>query len=288
VAEGRQLGDPIVSGDEIYLVESDDQQALFIWQIVENEKRAHPLPVKSWRVHGGVGLGAGQLLLRATGPSGEMRELLWHNSGVQTLSDRGVSYYFTASASSELVVQKNRLGLSRQWDESRPDVIEVRRAPEFRPQIVLADRDADPASPYLGFWNFSVVQGSQWCVIARRLEGEVAVIGDGQTLREVKLYQHFTRLDFFPPALTSDGTVVMRAERAGVHALWAISPAGEVRELLRHGDTVMTDLGVAVLQNSLFVTPVVAQGQSVAVGVSLQEMGSQTHWGQGLLKILVR
>jgi len=243
---------------------------------------------KNWRIHGGAGLGAGQLLLRATDARGEMRELLWRATGLQTLSERGVSYYFTAAASSELVVQKNRLGLSRQWDESRPDVIEVRRAPEFRPQVVLADRDADPASPYLGFWNFSVVQGSQWCVIARRAEGEVAVIGDGRTLREVPLYQHFARLDFFPPALTSDGVLVVRAERAGVHALWAIAPQGEPRELLRLGDTVVTDLGVAILQNSLFVTPLVAQGQSVALGVSLQEMGSQTHWGQGMLKILVR
>lgn len=280
---GQLLGDPIVARDEIFVVEFSELKSEVLWQL-GREPRAHKIPGDLRFVADGVALGDEHLRLRVTDTAGNSTTREWLRGVWLVGPERQVSYYFAPAASPQISLQKLRLGASGEWDEARPDVIELSLAPDFKPHIVLSDRDADPASPWLGFWNFSVVNGSRWMVIARSEAGPVALSGEGRDYRVIKLHEHLRELDFWPGAVGEDGKVIVRGtSHTGQYGLWEI--AASARLLLTLDDPVATDLGLARVGPVLFYTAPLAIGGKVFIGTGLVEWGSSTSLGQGILAV---
>ncbi|MFP5458658.1 MAG: hypothetical protein ACLGG7_07990 [Bacteriovoracia bacterium] len=280
---GQLLGDPIVSRDDIFVVEFSEMKAEVLWQL-GSAQRSHKIPGDLRFVADGVALGDEHLRLRVTDDAGNSTTREWLRGTWLAGPERQVSYYFSPAASSEISLQKLRLGASGEWDEARPDVIELAQAPEFKPQIVLSDRDADPASPWLGFWNFSVVNGSRWMVIARSDAGPVALSGEGRAHRVIKLYEHLRDLDFWPGAVGENGKAIVRGtSHSGQYGLWEVDTAA--RLLLKLDDPVATDLGLARVGPVLFYTAPLAMSGKVFIGTGLVEWGSSTSFGQGILAV---
>ena len=282
---GHLLSDPASSGNEVFIVEYHEGRSTTLWQL-GNKKIAHKIPSEIQFVHDVVSVGVEHLKMRTTSFEGLMLQWRWQKGKWSREAERGVSYYFTPGHSAELILQKQRLGLEREWDESQPDIIALSQAPNFNPIVVAQDRDSDPNSKFLGFSNFSIVNGTRWLAIARTERGDVALIGDGDKYHTRSLAEHFRSLDFWQPALTRDGRVIVRATtHAGDYGLWILED--QPRALLRMGDTLMTDQGLARVGKMLFYNAPLVIGEKVYIGVGLEDFSWGTTLGQGIVALSI-
>lgn len=282
---GNLLSDPTSSGEDIFIVEFNEGGSAHLWQL-GLQVVAHKIPFEIQFIHDLVSIGVEQLKMRTTSIDGLVLQWSWHKGVWKKAADRGVSYYFSPGHSSELILQKQRLGLEGEWDESQPDIISLAQAPDFIPQVIAQDRDSDPSSKFLGFSNFSIVNGNRWLAIARTEEGDVALIGHGDKYYTRSLAEHFRSLDFWQPALTSDGRVVVRGStHAGEYGLWILEE--KPRVLLKMGDTLMTDQGLARVGNILFYNAPLVIGEKVYIGVGLEDFSWGSPLGQGIVALSI-
>lgn len=282
---GNLLTDPVSSGELIFIVEFNEGRSTTLWQLGD-EVIAHKIPAEIQSIHHIMSVGDSHLRMHITTIEGDLLQWQWFRGKWQKLTETGASYYFTPGQSQELILQKIRLGNQGDWDESQPDIIALSQAPNFNPIVVAQDRDSDPNSDFLGFSNFCIVNGKRWLAIARTERGDVALIGDGESYRTRSLSEHFRSLDFWQPALTRDGRVIVRATtHAGEYGLWILEDSP--RALLRMGDTLMTDLGLARVGKTLFYNAPLVMGEKVFVGVGLEEFSWGTSLGQGIIALSI-
>lgn len=284
-SSGHLLSDPVSSGDHVFIVEYNEGRSITLWQLGP-QVVAHKIPTEIQFVHDLVGLGVEHLKMRTTSSSGVSSQWQWFKGVWNRESAGGVSYYFTPGHSQDLILQKQRLGPEGQWHESQPDVLSLAQAPDFLPKIIAQDQDSDPSSKFLGFSNFCIVNGKRWLAIARTEEGEVALIGEGDHFHTRSLSEHFRALDFWQPALTADGRVIVRATtHSGEYGLWILED--NPRALLRIGDTLMTDQGLARVGKTLFYNAPWVIGGKVYIGVGLEEFSWGTSLGQGVVALSI-
>ena len=282
---GNLLTDPVSSGDLIFIVEFNEGRSTTLWQL-GSEVIAHKIPPEIQSIHHLMSVGDSHLKMHITTIEGDAFQWQWLRGKWQKLVETGVSYYFTPGQSPELILQKKRLGNEGDWDESQPDVISLAQAPDFTPKVIAQDRDSDPSSKFLGFSNFCTVNGSRWLAIARTELGDVALIGQGDQFHTRSLAEHFRSLDFWQPALTRDGRVIVRATtHGGDYGLWILED--KPRALLRMGDTLMTDLGLARVGKTLFYNAPLVIGEKVYIGVGLEEFSWGTSLGQGIVALSI-
>lgn len=277
---GNLFSAPLSLGASVFVLEFNEGGTVGFFEF-NQLLITHPLPKGFDQLHDLAQIG-GKVWARGS-QNGVMQALTFDGVKWTVESTRGVSYFFSAASSPEIFLQKVRLGDAGELNESRPDLMLL--GIDGAMHVVLADRDADPQSKYLGFWNFSVVLGSKWLAIARTEKGDVAIVGDKLSKSEIELFRHFKTIDVWPAALTPDGTIIVRGESwAGVKGLWK-SEADGFKLILTHEDTLMTDLGLAVVGEKLFYNAPVADTKRVYIGVGLREFGGRTPLGQGVVGI---
>lgn len=277
---GNLFSAPLSLGASVFVLEFNEGGTVGFFEF-NQQLIIHPLPKGFDQLHDLAQIG-GKVWARGS-QNGVMQALTFDGVKWTVESARGVSYFFSAASSPEIFLQKVRLGEAGELNESQPDLMLL--GVDGVMHVALADRNADPKSKYLGFWNFSVVLGSKWLAIARTEKGDVAVVGDTLSKSEIELFLHFKSIDAWPAALTSDGAVIIRGESwAGVKGLWK-SEADGFKLILTHEDTLMTDLGLAVVGETLFYNAPVADTKRVYIGVGLREFGGRTPLGQGVVGI---
>lgn len=241
---------------------------------------------KSLRLLQGLSVSQGKLLVRFQDHDGLSQQSLWMQSSWIPSSQREVSFYFQPQASESVLLQKVRRG-SGELDESRPDEIVISFDGGESFEVVLQDRDADPSSPYISFWNFSVVNQERWVVIARTQQGEVAVTGLGNKIvKTFPLSSEFESLDFWPSAIDQQGLVYLRGKRQGVHGLWRVGSSVEL--ILRSGDTFQGDQDTQRLREEtpFYNAPMIDQNL-LFIAVGVEDFNSSTFLGQALIEVLI-
>lgn len=268
--------------DEFYLSEFNGGGTKTLWRFQQGLKKI-ALPSTVNMVQDLAVLGPQKLWLRYTDHFGVQAHAIVNQEQWDLLETNDVSYFFSAASNEKLMVQKVRLGESGEIAESRPDEIRIGLAPDYKMKAILKDKDADPTSEFLSFRNFSVVQDEYWTVIAKTQKGDVAVVGKNLDFKILPLYEEFESIDFWPPAITPQGGLVIRGKSNGVNGLWLIN--SKTHLILRSGDTVMTDKGLARLTESLFYNHPVARGSSILIGVGVEHFDTDTFLGQALIEV---
>ena len=289
-SSGRLFNTAISDGTHVFVTEYDEFSTRVLWKIENEKTTAFELPA-AWgdvQIHSVVSRGHDHILFTMTDSQGLNVQGEWCSGEWRINTSRGVSYFFDAAASDQLITQKVRLGAPREWSEERPDAIEISLAPNFIPQIVVRDQQSDPQSPYLGFYNFTVVNASRWAVFAKTERGPVAIVGYRLNWREIPLYSFFSSVDFWPPAITESGKFVLRAKHNdGTYGLW-IFENEQPRLLLKAGDQVHTDRGLGQMSDTLFYNAPMAFRESVFIGVGLEQNASRESLGQGIIEFSLR
>ncbi|MBY0515932.1 MAG: hypothetical protein K2P81_03415 [Bacteriovoracaceae bacterium] len=281
---GNLLTSAVSDGESVFSVEFNEGGSVVLHQHDLITHTQHKINPNFPTIHDLAALSKNHLWLRYTDQNGVIQEASFENGHWNTFNNRGVSYFFGASSNQKIMLQKVRLGERGDLNESQPDEIQIRLAPDFIPQTVLRDRDSDPNSLYLSFRNFSVVQDEYWSVMAKTENGEVLLIGKGLQLSTLNLSKHFREIDFWPWALTLEGTPILRAKNhQGVHALWIIENDSP-RILLTLEDTVEN----AQVGDTLFYNAPLVMNERAYIGVGLKEFGGTTPLGQGILGLSIR
>jgi hypothetical protein len=203
-------------------------------------------------------------------------EGFWENGNFFRSPFSGRSYFFTAESSTQMVVQKTRLGDPGDMSEAQGDQIGVRFVSNFEPQVVVCDRDGDPQSKVLSIFNSGAVQGDRWAFIATVLQGATRVTalirGQGLESEIFPLDSFFKSVDFFNPAVLNDGRVVLRAtDNQGRYGLW-IFDGNHAQLLAGKGDYVQNEHGTFALTEKPFVTSPASSGTDIVIGVSLADI----------------
>jgi hypothetical protein len=282
---GNLLSEPVRDHQNIFVSEYNEAGTTALYQLTLSSIQNIPMP-KNLRMLQGLSLSQGKLLARFQIHSGESQQSLWAQGIWSASSQRNVSFYFQPQASSQVVLQKVRRG-SGELNESRPDEIVISMDGGESFEVVLQDRDADPSSAYLSFWNFSVVNGERWVVIARTAQGDVAVTGLGRKITQVILLsKDFESLDFWPPAIDLQGQVYLRAKRQGVHGLWRVGSSVDL--LLSSGDTFQGDQDIQRLREEtpFYNAPMIDQNR-LLMAVGVEDFNSATFLGQALIEVLL-
>ncbi len=282
---GNLLSEPATDGELIFVSEYNEAGTRALYQITNQSIQTITLP-KSLLMLQGLSVSQGHLVARFQDRDGFSQQSIWANQNWIASSQREVSFYFQSQGSRQLMLQKIRRG-SGELDESRPDEVVISLDGGVSFEVILRDRDADPMSPFLSFWNFSVVNLDRWVVIAKTERGEVAITGLGKKiLNTISLYSQFESLDFWPAAIDSEGALYLRAKRMGVHGLWRVNQTIDL--ILTSGDTFRGDQDTQRVrfQTPFYNAPMIERNR-LFIGVGVEDFNSSTFLGQALIEVLI-
>lgn len=277
---GNLLYDAVVSGDKIFITEFSEFETVALWEHDLTKLTKHSLP-QSWKrymIQDLASMGE-RLWMRFRDDSGMYGEAIFNNDQWDILPERGVSFNFSTSQTPDMVIQKIRMGMPGETEEERPDYIQIKRSPEFQPEMIVGDVDADPKSPFKSFRNHVNSQGHQWFVIARTNEGEVAVRGKDLSYEIIPLYKYFKTIDYWPGALLNDGSLVLRGILLdGTKGLFTINE-GAPKPIILHSDSLEIEEGTfEISSQSMFYNAPVSDGIDVYIGLGIQDVA------QGIFK----
>ena len=282
---GNLLTEPVRDQQNIFVSEYNEAGTSALYHLTLSTIQTIPMP-KNLRQLQGLSVSQGKLLVRFQDHDGLSQQSLRIHSSWTPSSQREVSFYFQPQASESVVLQKIRRGQG-ELDESRPDEIVISSDGGESFEVILQDRDADPTSAYLSFWNFSVVNQERWVVIASTQQGEVAVTGIGNKIvKTIPLSSEFESLDFWPSAIDQQGLVYLRGKRQGVHGLWRVGSS--VNLLLRSGDTFQGDQDTQRIRSEtpFYNAPMIDQNR-LFIAVGVEDFNSSTFLGQALIEVLM-
>lgn len=282
VAEiGNLLSDPVVLGEKIYAMEYSEFQSIGLWQHDGEKAQRFALPAE-WgpvRIQGLAPMGKG-VVFRVEDEDRVHHEGVWQNGQFSLLPARGVSYFHNPGYATDFIVQKVRLA-------GNSEAVQIRRAPEYVPETVLQNQSSDKTSPYQFIANYLTVQeGEWWTVYATTAQGQVAVVGQGNAIREVPLHRHFSKVEWWPFAISKTGQLYLRGvSREGVRGLWRWDEfAPEL--VVAAGDLAQPDgREAAVIGEPLFYAPPLIQGDTLFIGTGLLHPDSSEFIGQGIVKL---
>jgi hypothetical protein len=164
------------------------------------------------------------------------------------------SYIFPhLSQQNGLLAVKVRHGQAGEIAESQPDeilLLDLKESP-LKPQRLLADRDLDPTSQFVGFDNTGAIdEGGNLVWIARLVDGRRALVSKlfnkEARLIVVEGEGEIARFSNFHIATNRRGDIVFRAlDKYGLEGVWRTSSEGQAQVILRANDRVKTDQGPA-------------------------------------------
>lgn len=152
---------------------------------------------------------------------------------------------------------KRRIGEAGEWDESKGDEILLltpKSNNQYDSKVIARDRDMDPESAFLGFYNTTSISQSGMVAFTGILaDSKKAVIlykdGALKNLANDKS-EDILEIEAFTPKVNDSGNVLFRAkDKNGKRGLYLANTEG-IKRLIGEGDQVMTDLGMGkILSN---------------------------------------
>ncbi len=159
------------------------------------------------------------------------------------------SFLFTPSFNdNNKIAGKVRLGGASQTGNERPD--QIRLFSSNGSSILIAeDRDSNPASPYTAFDNSVGLADNDLVAFTANLfaGGRGVFVSDGSTTTTIATTStpDVTNIEFFSPAVNTDGLVAFRAfDGSGLRAVF-VGDGATLRKVVREHDTLPSDLGTA-------------------------------------------
>jgi hypothetical protein len=204
----------------------------------------------SYRQYSNVTLGEdGNVIFRGSSFSGKQSLVKFSNSfGMKKLFKvgNGASFLFGPNFNkNNLIVSKVRMGELGEWDESMPDEILVWDLSGNK-KVIAKDRDSDPNSIFLGFFNSVGVSSSGKIVFIARLEHkksglfiasklghitQVAIEGQGP----------LAKIEQFAPHINRQGLVAFRGiDTNGKRQIFTVKN-GQITANIGEDDVVTTD-----------------------------------------------
>jgi hypothetical protein len=276
---GKFLSDALSTGEKIFVQEYDEGQTFTLWEHDLKNLTKHEIP-ETWARHYIKDLVSldNKLWFRFRDDQGFSGEGIFENETWSKLPYRGVSFFFAPTQSRALIVQKVRRGEPGAVEDARPDALEIKRAPNFTPEVVAVDQDGDPHSSFLLFDNYTVATGKYWMATARTKQGAVALLGENEKYQILPLYKYFKVIDSWPGAISASGKVILRGTlKDGRMGLWMWTEA-EPQALLLSTDSIEANGKVFPMGDPMFYNSPVIDGETAFIGIGLGTVG------QGILK----
>lgn len=277
---GHLIGDTISRYDKVFMTEFDEGQTIALWEHDLQTPKKHELPafLKRSMIQDIAFFKGTSLWMRIKGPDGLYQEGVFDQGQWSLLPERGVSFHFASTQTESFIAQVVRLGAPGETEESRPDYIQIRRAPEYKAELILGDKDSDPASPFKSFRNIMSSQGKYWFIIARTDEGEVAIRGEGLSYEVIPLYKQFKTLDYWQGTLLNDGSMILRGTlHDGTKGLWLVKENSPM-PIIVSTDSLEVSEGTFSISNSMFYNAPISDGTHVFIGLGIQNVA------QGIFK----
>lgn len=195
------------------------------------------------------------------------------------------------------MVFKRRIGEKGQWDESNPDEILLLKPnldQSFDSVVIARDRDADPASFYLGFNNTATVSKNGLVAFTAVLENSqraLVLYRDGILKNlAVEKADDISEIEMFTPKVNDRGLVAFRArDLDGKRGIYIATNDG-IKKLISEGDEVKTDLGMArILSNPNYPgfsgEIDMNENGDIVFSCLLVSSADNNEWGTALFKI---
>jgi hypothetical protein len=195
------------------------------------------------------------------------------------LPARGIEFFWKPAANGKIMLQKTKLASG--------EAVELRREDNAQPQVIMKDRKADPASPFLVLRNQFALLGTQWATIAVTDSGLTLVRGNDAAFTTEDLSTLFKDIQYWTPALATDGEVIFRGtDKSGEFALWGYKD-GVKRRIVGSGMEIVegTETLVTSSRSLLYNSPVFDSAGNLFIGVGLRAPESSVDLGQGVLQL---
>lgn len=183
-------------------------------------------------------LGNGSWFFHVKGENPELR--IWKDGEVSSFFNPNVYFIFTPSVGTtgEVAFKTRDIDSS----EEAPDKIWLYQNGEWK--VVLEDRDANPASPWLSLRHQLSVDGGRIATIARDADGEALIlIENGKTKVIARKGVDVKAFDFFTVKIRGN-TIAFRADDLeNRKAVYVYNDEDGLTRLITQGDIVMTDRG---------------------------------------------
>ena len=288
-ASGFKLSDPVQGHEGLIWSEFAEGGTKGIYRLHQQEvSKLSYLP--QGMVDGLAQLGEDKFIFRWRNFDGEQFVTSWKAMNEVWSDHPERAFAFPPTGTSGQLAYKLRL---QSLHEKSPDMLYWWKNPQSAP-LVLKDQDADADSSWLSFRNTVGLSGSSMIFVGRlktgedalgimNLEGRVEVLAQtGTTL--VK------EIDYFSPAINKKQMIVFRGvdqEDRRALFLWRY---GKVSPILRQGDVVHTDKGLARIDYStptaIFMSAPFIDESRVLIQTALVDIDDpKTLIGVGLIQI---
>ncbi len=214
---------------------------------------------------------------------------LWSNGQATPFFTQNVEYIFSPYIDDQggVVFKVREGGIA----ESAPDKLLYGKN-KF--EVLLEDRDSNPASPFKSFRHQLALSEGRVAVIATDDKSEVLLLLENGSYKEIaRAGVEIKSFDYFSPKLKGDTLVFRGVDLENRKAVW-VYKRGKLQRLLTQGDVVQTDLGVARIdykdQDSiLYGSPGVGpQGEIVQQATLTDADHPNTVLGIGLIRFIDR
>ena len=214
----------------------------------------------------------------------------WKNIGEQWNDHPERAFAFTPFATQGQLAYKIRLNT---LDEKSPDLLywwkDLHSAP-----LVLSDKDADATSVWQSFRNTVALSGSSMIFMGRLKDGSDALAmmnleGKVEILAQTGM-EGPKELDYFSPSINKKQMIIFRGvTQDGARALF-LWRYGRLTTILRQGDVVHTDKGIARIDysnpNAIFMSAPYIDESRVLIQTALVDIDDpKTLIGVGLIQI---
>jgi hypothetical protein len=163
----------------------------------------------------------------------------WKNNKATSIFNPTASYLFTPqiSAKGEIALKARFNELS----EESPDRLYLFSGGKWN--VILEDKNANPASPWLTFRHQMSVDNGKVLVVATDSKGEALIlVENGKVQIIARTGVDLKSFDFFSPKMRA-GTILVRGQDFKGNKVTFVKDENKFRSLLSQGDIVETDLG---------------------------------------------
>ncbi len=277
---GNLFTEPFVRGKSIYFFEYNEFKTLALWIFKEGVLSSQKLPpeLQSSHVHDFALVGDTFYFRYTDRAAGNHGEGIYTDS-FKILPARGPEFFWKSASNGTIMLQKTKLASG--------EVVELRTKDNHNPVVILRDRNADPASPFLTLRNQFATHGNRWASFTKTVSGLSLIRGENGKYSVEDLSKLFKDAQYWPPALSSDGEVIFRGTDINDQfALWGYKNGvkrlvlGSNQEISVESETVITSS-----RSLLYNPPVFDREGNLYIGVGLRSPDDSADFGQGILSL---
>lgn len=286
---GYKISDPILAPEGLIWSEYAEGGTRGIYRL--HQQQVQKINYKPQGMIDGLAqVGEDKYIFRWRNFDGDQFVTSWKNIGEQWNDHPERAFAFTPFATQGQLAYKIRLNT---LDEKSPDLLywwkDLHSAP-----LVLSDKDADATSVWQSFRNTVALSGSSMIFMGRLKDGSDALAmmnleGKVEILAQTGM-EGPKELDYFSPSINKKQMIIFRGvTQDGARALF-LWRYGRLTTILRQGDVVHTDKGIARIDYSnptaIFMSAPYIDESKVLVQTALVDIDDpKTLIGVGLIQI---